>query len=42
MSGDLVNYSGVCFHIFFAVILLGFQNVVRYNRVFVVVGCHCI
>ena len=34
------HYSGVCFHIFYCN-SAGLSNVVRYNGVFVIAGCHC-
>ena len=34
------QYSEVCFHIFYCY-STGLLNVVRYNGVFVIAGCHC-
>ena len=36
-----ICYSGVCFHIFYCN-SARLSNVVRYNRVFLIAGCHCI
>ena len=35
-----IRYSGVCFHISYCN-AAGLSNVVRYNGVFVIAGCHC-
>ena len=35
-----MRYSGVCFHIFYCN-SAGLSNVVRYNGVIIIAGCHC-